>query len=85
MLFHIHIQNNFCCFIVVFSLSKQTELVPYLAFNKKNVRKQLFIFYHLSREQKHWSINDQGYVSFKDISLPRNVPPENVIQVNEHK
>ncbi|KAM9443498.1 acyl-coenzyme A amino acid N-acyltransferase 2-like isoform 1-T1 [Clarias gariepinus] len=34
-------------------------------------------------EQKHWNINDQGYVSFKDGCLPCNVPPENFIQVEK--
>ncbi|XP_053509453.1 acyl-coenzyme A amino acid N-acyltransferase 2 [Ictalurus furcatus] len=38
---------------------------------------------NIDGEQKHWSINDQGYVSFKDISLPHNVPPENVIQIEK--
>ncbi|XP_026788332.3 acyl-coenzyme A amino acid N-acyltransferase 2 isoform X1 [Pangasianodon hypophthalmus] len=34
-------------------------------------------------EQKHWNSNDQGYVSFKDFSLPCNVPPENFIQIEK--
>ncbi|MCJ8744574.1 hypothetical protein PDJAM_G00120220 [Pangasius djambal] len=34
-------------------------------------------------EQKHWNINEQGYVSFRDFCLPCNVPPENFIQIEK--
>ncbi|XP_060714747.1 acyl-coenzyme A amino acid N-acyltransferase 2-like [Tachysurus vachellii] len=38
---------------------------------------------NIDEEQKQWYINDQGYVSFRDFSLPCKVPPENVIQVEK--
>ncbi|XP_030275989.1 peroxisomal succinyl-coenzyme A thioesterase-like [Sparus aurata] len=32
-------------------------------------------------EQKYWTYNDQGYVSFKDVSLPANLLPESIMKV----
>ncbi|KAG5274462.1 hypothetical protein AALO_G00136580 [Alosa alosa] len=31
--------------------------------------------------QKHWSYDEEGYVSFKEVSSPRIVPSENYVQV----
>ncbi|CAB1315191.1 unnamed protein product [Coregonus sp. 'balchen'] len=28
-------------------------------------------------DQKHWSYDEQGYVSFREVSMPNNIPPEN--------
>ncbi|XP_029549556.1 uncharacterized protein LOC115150419 isoform X2 [Salmo trutta] len=28
-------------------------------------------------DQKHWSYNEQGYISFREVSTPYNIPPEN--------
>ncbi|XP_070301773.1 acyl-coenzyme A thioesterase 2, mitochondrial isoform X2 [Salvelinus sp. IW2-2015] len=28
-------------------------------------------------DQKHWSYDEQGYVSFREVSTPNNIPPEN--------
>ncbi|XP_073324726.1 peroxisomal succinyl-coenzyme A thioesterase-like [Pagrus major] len=32
-------------------------------------------------EQKYWTFDDQGYVSFKDVSLPANLLPESIVKV----
>ncbi|XP_062323971.1 bile acid-CoA:amino acid N-acyltransferase-like isoform X1 [Osmerus eperlanus] len=32
-------------------------------------------------DQKHWSFNEQGYVSFREVSLPNNIPPENKVKL----
>ncbi|XP_029287376.1 acyl-coenzyme A thioesterase 4-like isoform X2 [Cottoperca gobio] len=33
--------------------------------------------------QRYWTYDDQGFVSFRDISLPANIPPENIVKM-EH-
>ncbi|XP_060766208.1 acyl-coenzyme A amino acid N-acyltransferase 2-like isoform X1 [Neoarius graeffei] len=38
---------------------------------------------NVDEEQKHWHIDDQGYVSFGVSSLPCNIPPENFIQIEK--
>ncbi|XP_067093996.1 bile acid-CoA:amino acid N-acyltransferase-like isoform X3 [Osmerus mordax] len=32
-------------------------------------------------DHKHWSFNEQGYVSFREVSLPNNIPPENKVKL----
>ncbi|XP_054472586.1 bile acid-CoA:amino acid N-acyltransferase-like [Anoplopoma fimbria] len=32
-------------------------------------------------DQKHWVYDDQGCVSFKEISLPANIPPESKVKI----
>ncbi|XP_055726191.1 acyl-coenzyme A thioesterase 2, mitochondrial-like [Salvelinus fontinalis] len=32
-------------------------------------------------DQKHWSYDEQGYVSFREVSTPNNIPPENKAKV----
>ncbi|XP_023279354.1 bile acid-CoA:amino acid N-acyltransferase-like [Seriola lalandi dorsalis] len=32
-------------------------------------------------QQKYWTYNDQGHVSFRDISLPANLPPESKVKL----
>ncbi|KAG7238288.1 hypothetical protein INR49_030999 [Caranx melampygus] len=32
-------------------------------------------------EQKHWTYDDQGHVSFRDVSLPSNLPPESKVKI----
>ncbi|XP_029683276.1 peroxisomal succinyl-coenzyme A thioesterase-like isoform X2 [Takifugu rubripes] len=32
-------------------------------------------------ELKYWSFDNKGYVSFKDVSLPANLSPENMVKV----
>lgn len=36
-----------------------------------------------NEEQKHWDINMQGFVNFKEISMPHKVPPENCVPVEK--
>ncbi|KAK3512637.1 hypothetical protein QTP70_018771 [Hemibagrus guttatus] len=38
---------------------------------------------NINEEQKHWNINDQGCVSFRDFCLPSTVPPENFVQIEK--
>ncbi|TSW21778.1 Acyl-coenzyme A amino acid N-acyltransferase 1 [Bagarius yarrelli] len=38
---------------------------------------------NVEEEQKHWTINNKGYVNFRETSLPCNVPPENVVQIEK--
>lgn len=32
-------------------------------------------------EQKYWTYDDQGYVSFKAVSLPANIVPASIVKV----
>ncbi|XP_038868241.1 acyl-coenzyme A thioesterase 1-like isoform X2 [Salvelinus namaycush] len=32
-------------------------------------------------DQKHWSYDEEGYVSFREVSMPNNIPPENKANV----
>ncbi|XP_031178736.1 bile acid-CoA:amino acid N-acyltransferase-like [Sander lucioperca] len=38
---------------------------------------------HFESDQKYWTYNDQGHVSFKDVSLPENLSPESKVKI-EH-
>ncbi|XP_063072727.1 acyl-coenzyme A amino acid N-acyltransferase 1-like [Engraulis encrasicolus] len=33
------------------------------------------------QEQKHWSFNEEGFVSFREVSNPSNIPQENHVKV----
>ncbi|XP_031423291.1 acyl-coenzyme A thioesterase 1-like isoform X2 [Clupea harengus] len=33
--------------------------------------------------QRHWSYDEQGYVSFREVSLPSNIPSENYAKVED--
>lgn len=40
-------------------------------------------FCHFS-DQKYWVFDDDGYVSFKALSLPANLAPETIVKVIQH-
>lgn len=33
---------------------------------------------------KYWTYDEEGHVSFKDVSLPANLSPENMVKVKNH-
>lgn len=56
------------------NLSKFSIVFPELV----NLSGLIFMFFS---GEKYWSYDAQGNVSFRDVSLPSNVPPENKAKV----
>lgn len=40
-----------------------------------------FLLHYLFSEEKYWTYDDKGHVSFRDISLPANLHPESKVKV----
>ncbi|XP_036387775.1 bile acid-CoA:amino acid N-acyltransferase-like isoform X2 [Megalops cyprinoides] len=34
-------------------------------------------------DQKHWSYDEEGYVSFRGVSLPANIPPDHMVKIED--